>query len=193
MDFIIQRARQSDCLPLARYINESCEGAIEYLIDENNHQSSLEIMAQQLSRETHYSYANSIVAIQADQMVGMALSFPADGLLLSEQMYQQCSQQRLRYIQYFVENKLPESWHLDALCVCSDRRSQGIGAALLENVKNEARQYAFKELEVFVFATNKRAIKFYENNEFVARNEIDTRDHEFLSSRGPLCLMSVEL
>ena len=193
MNFIVQRAQSSDCLSLAKYINESCEGAIEYLIEGDQNRSSLEIMSQQLSRETHYSYANSIIAMQENHMIGMALSFPADGLMMAEQMFEQCSQQRLRYIQYFVENKLQDSWHLDALCVSDNRRSQGVGAALIENVKNEARQYEYKALEAFVFSTNTRAIAFYQRNGFVKQAEIDTHDHEFLSSRGPLLLMSAEL
>ncbi len=194
MEFDIQPAQPSDCLQLASYINESCEGAIDYLFGGGNKKpSALEMMAKQLKHETHYSFANSITANQGGDMIGMALSFPAQGLIMGDALKQYYSQQQLRYIQYFVENKLADSWHLDALCVKDDCRSQGVGAALLDHVKNDARKYEFKELEVFVFASNTRAIEFYERNQFVRRAEIDTYDHEFLASRSPLLLMSAEL
>ncbi len=194
MEFTIQQAKSSDCLQLAQYINESCDGAIQYLFDKQDEKDiALEMMAQQLTRETHYSFANSIVANKDGLNIGMALSFPADGLIISEHLKQYYSPQQLRYIEYFVENKLHDSWHLDALCVCDECRSQGVGAALLDHVMQEARKYEFKQLEVFVFATNTRAVTFYERNGFMQQSEIDTHSHEFLSVRSPLLLMSKNL
>ena len=194
MEFIIQPAQSSDCIQLAQYINESCDGAIEYLFDQQGQKDAvMELMAQQLRRETYYSYANSLVAVQGSTIIGMALSFPVDGLIIGEHLRQYYSQQRLQYIEYFVDNKLNNSWHLDALCVSEHARSKGVGSALLDQVKQEASKYDFKVLEVFVFATNTKAVKFYERNGFTHRSEIDTHDHEFLSSRGPLLLMSSEV
>ena len=144
-NLLFQPAQSSDCLQLARYINESCDGAIEYLFDKQGQNDAvMELMAQQLRRETYYSYANSLVAAQGSTIIGMALSFPVDGLIIGEQLRQYYSQQRLRYIEYFVDNKLNNSWHLDALCVSEHARSQGVGSALLDQVKREAGKYDFQ-------------------------------------------------
>ena len=123
----------------------------------------------------------------------MALSFPASGLLLNEQMKQYYSAQQFQYTQYFVDNKLRGSWHLDAICVNSEYRRNGIGKLLLESVKQQANHYKFPALEVFVFANNEGAIRLYQRNGFVVHKPIDVSNHEFLSDKSPLLLMRCDL
>ena len=189
-ELLIRKGQVSDCTLLARMINESSEGAIDYLFDGVGQADCAEnLMSGLLAREVHYSYANACIAELGDNAVGMALSFPSAGLLIGQQMENHYTKERLQYIQYFVDNKLEDSWHLDAICVNAMYRGQGIGEQLLHEVKAQAQQYDFKSVQVYVFSTNSGAIRFYEHNGFIIKREIETKDHQFLGERSPLILM----
>lgn len=182
--------RQDDCPVLATLINESADGAIDYLLTASQSlKTPVELMSDMLEHELFYSYENSIVAEYQGKVIAMALSFPADGLMLSEEMADYYSAQKLQYIQYFVENKIERSWHLDALCVQAEFRSLGVGEILLDAVKKDAQDFGFTRIGMYVFGSNVRAIEFYEKNNFVLRKSIDTSTHEFLRDKKCLQLM----
>lgn len=189
--FLVREGRLSDCADIARLINQSAKGAGDYLFGQGVQASedAEKIISDLLSREVHYSYANAMLVDMGNQVVGMSLSFPSSGLILNENVKHYYSEQQFQYIQYFVDNKLTDSWHLDAICVNSELRGKGIGQQLLDGVKQQAAYYGFPTLEVFVFAVNVGAIRFYQRNQFRICNEIDVAKHEFLSDKGPLMLM----
>ena len=189
----IRTGQLGDCEQLARLINESAEGAVDYLFDGDQSASAQQVMSGLLECEVHYSYANTKVAQLGDVIIGMALSFPANGLLLSKQIQQHYSPAQFQYIQYFSDNKLKDSWHLDAICVDEKYRSNEVGKRLLSEVKQQASYYQFPLLEVFVFGANKDAIRFYKRNGFEVNKEISTKNHEFLGARSPLILMQCDL
>lgn len=194
-EFSIRDGRLSDCATIARLVNESSGGAADYLFDKADLEGKTAELkvSQLLASEVHYSYANTIVVQIKDEVIGIALSFPASGLLQNEEMKQYYSEQQFQYIQFFVENKLKDSWHLDAICVESKYRANGVGKQLLDKVKQQAEYYRFPMLEVFVFASNENAIRFYQSNNFVIQESIDVAQHEFLGNKGPLLLMSCDL
>ena len=187
---LIRDGKASDCMVLAELINESAEGAIEYLFsDFKNNGSAIQEMSRLLQQEVYYSYVNSIVAECAGEIIGSALCFSADGLVINKQMESHYTNEKLRYIRFFVENKINGCWHLDALCVHAKHRNNGVGSELLSAVKDRAKQYGFNSVGVFVFGSNSAAVRFYERHGFMVRKKIDTADHEFLGSRKCLNLM----
>ncbi len=192
-ELLIRTGQLGDCEQLARLINESAEGAANYLFDGAQGASAQQVMRGLLEREVHYSYANAEIAQIGDDIVGMVLSFPATGLILSKKMQQYYSPEQFQYIQYFADNKLKDCWHLDAICVDAKYRGNEIGKRLLSKVKQQAAYYQFPLLEVFVFGTNTDAIRFYQRNGFVVHKEIQTKGHEFLGKRSPLILMRCNL
>ena len=82
---------------------------------------------------------------------------------------------------------------LFAFCIDGECRGNGIGKRLLDAVKQQAKYYTFSVLEVFVFASNARAIRFYQHNGFVECKKIDASKHEFLNDKSPLVLMRCDL
>ena len=191
---LIRAGQVPDCSVLAELINESAEGAIEYLFSDLNFSDQPIVgMGRILEQEVYYSYANSIVAEYDGQIVGMVLSFPSDGLAISQQMSDYYSKEKLQYIRFFVENKMENCWHLDALCVKRKYRDQGIGSKLLAVVKEKAREYKFSKIGVFVFGSNVDAIRFYERHGFVSCKKIDTSGHAFLGCKKSLNLMKYTL
>ncbi len=193
--FSIRDGQLSDCVVIAQLVNESSAGAADYLFSDASQVgvSAEKRVSELLASEVHYSYANTLMVEIEGKVVGMALSFPASGLLLNEQMKQYYSAQQFQYIQYFADNKLKDSWHLDAICIDGKYRRNGIGKQLLEAVKQQASYYKFPMLEVFVFASNAGAIQFYQRNGFVACKQIDASNHEFLRDKSPLILMRCDL
>ena len=186
----VREGRVSDSIELAELINESAEGAIDYLFsDLNKLESATSEMSGLLQQEVYYSYANAVIAERAGKVIGAALCFSADGLIINSQMESHYTNEKLRYIRYFVDNKLDGCWHLDALCVRAEHRNDGVGGELLSAVKQKARQYNFASIGVFVFGSNTAAIRFYQRHGFVVRKIIDTTGHEFLGTRKSLNLM----
>jgi len=57
-----------------------------------------------------------------------------------------------------------KSLFIDDLCVDSSARSQGVGRALLDFVKDEAKRLGCYEVTLNVWAGNDSAIRFYEKN-----------------------------
>ncbi|GHV98286.1 hypothetical protein lacNasYZ03_16740 [Lactobacillus nasalidis] len=57
-----------------------------------------------------------------------------------------------------------KSLFIDDLCVDTSRRSQGVGRALLDFVKQEAKRLGCYEVTLNVWAGNDSAIRFYEKN-----------------------------
>ena len=190
----LRDGRVSDCKNIAQLINTSAEGAAEYLFSGvNSSTAPIDYLATLLEQELYYSYANTVVAEIEDKVVGMALSFPAEGLAIRPQMQKQYSAQQLLYIQNFVENKIAESWHLDAICVLPEFRNCGIGNKLLAAVKIKAQEYKFTSVGVFVFASNEAAFRFYRRYGFNHQADINAQAQEFLRAKNGLRLMECKL
>jgi ribosomal protein S18 acetylase RimI-like enzyme len=60
---------------------------------------------------------------------------------------------------------------LDDVSVKEDRRGQGVGTALLEQLKEQLRREAVTRIDVGVHIDNPAARKFYERLGFVPLNE----------------------
>jgi len=95
-EYLIREGRLSDCSVIAKLVNESSAGAADYLLGSSspgNNEAEKKV-TQLLASEVHYSYANTVVVQREDEVIGMALSFPAKGLFVNEQMKQYYSAQQ---------------------------------------------------------------------------------------------------
>ena len=194
-DCRIRDATINDCDVIARMINSASDDAVNYLLQGLKvEESPISILAAQLAREVHYSYANTIIGeFEESTPIAMALSFPATGLMFNKDLLQSYSESRQQYLMYFCENSINDSWHLDAIYIEDEFRGRGLGGRLLDKVKQRAQYYKFPVLQVFVFGTNKKAIRFYQSNNFIIDKEIDVASHEFLKDMRPLLRMRCEL
>lgn len=187
-------ASESDCKDIARMIDGSAEGAAAYLYEDiQQGLSPLNMLAQQLVSEVHYSYANTTVVEFDSELVAMALSFPSSGLALEESMLKKFDSSKQQYFKYFSENRITDSWHLDAIFVEDAHRKMGLGMKLLCEVKEQAISFGFPVLQVYVYASNKSAIQFYLNNKFSLAEEISLAEHEYLKQYKSLLLMKCQL
>ncbi len=190
----IRDARLDDCKDLARMIDGSSDGAVTYLYENLKPGiSPVDVMCEQLKSEVHYSYANSLVVECDEKIVAMALSFPSSGLQLDSNLLENFDLVRQQYFRYFIDNRINDSWHLDAIYVDGVYRSSGLGRRLLEKVKHSAIEFGFPVLQVYVFESNKAAIKFYCDNGFSQVKKIELDAHVFLKRHGSLLLMKCNL
>ena len=186
----LRTGQVADCSIIAALIDATAEGAVEYLFAGviRGH-SPVEHLAHMLEQEIYYSYANTIVAEVNNSVVGMALSFPSDGLIMHPQMRDQYSDQQRQYVRAFVDHKIPGSWHLDSICVLPEYRNYGVGSRLLTAVKETAQRLNFSTVGVFVFGSNDAAARFYQRHGFVEKNRISTQAQEFLRTKKCLRLL----
>ncbi len=194
-EVILRSAQKSDCEEIAHLINVSAAGVLDYLLNYICAEgiAAVKYMSELLTREGYYSYSNTVVAESGRDLLGMALSFPAGGLIINENMQKFYTQDRLQYIRYFVDNKIKDSCHLDAIAVQTAMRGKGIGQKLLENVIQQAQYFKFSVVQAFVFASNEKAVKFYLRKGFLVDKAIDVCCHPFLQNKNSLLLMRYDL
>lgn len=190
----IRQAKVADCKVLAQMIDYSANGAATYLYENMKQElTPLDMLSAQLQSDVHYSYANALVVECNGEVVAMALSFPSNGLQLDEGLLENFELAKQRYFKYFIDNRIGDSWHLDAIYVNDRHRDNGLGSELLARVKRMAKQFGFPALQVYVFASNEAAIRFYLSNDFSQVKKIDLADHEFLGQHRYLLQMQCKL
>lgn len=188
--YCLRRAEVTDCKTLARMIDGSSDGAVNYLYQNvKPNLAPLDVLAGQLVSEVYYCYANSLVVEYQDEVVAMVLSFPSDGLNIDMHLLQHLDAAKQQYLRYFADNRLANSWHMDALYVEESHRNNGLGRQLLNEVKRQAQKYNFPMLQMFVYATNTNAIRFYQANGFLMDKKINLSAHEYLKDKQQLIRM----
>jgi predicted N-acetyltransferase YhbS len=146
MDITYRTATKADCLRMAELINMASGGVVEFLF----HDLMPELTPQQIiahnleSDHGSHTYKNAIVAEAENQVVGMALSFPALFHQITAEMRQYFSEDRLDHLSDFYAARVDDSLFLDALCVDQKLRRNGIGGKLISLTKKKAKQNGFK-------------------------------------------------
>lgn len=192
--YLIRQGRIEDCLAIAHMVNESANGAVDYLYQGlYRSKSPVDVLSEQMQTEVHYSYANTMVVESDGQIVAMALSFPSSGLICEDSALEKFSAAKRQYFKYFSDNRIDDSWHLDAIYVDAAFRHHGVGKLLLTEVKRQAVAYGFHAIQVFVFTSNEGAIRFYNRDNFVLYKQIPLTSHEFLKQHECLMLMKCDL
>lgn len=192
--FSFRPGRVEDCPAIAHRVNRSAQGAVDYLYQGIRiNKSPIELLSDQMATEVHYSFANTMVVETAGRIVAIALSFPASGLSVNETMLKVLAPEKLDYLRYFCDNRLKDSWHLDAIYVDKEFRQQGLGDQLVSRVKQQAEYYHYPFLQAFAFANNEGAIRFYQSRGFEIDLEIVVDTHEFLKDKKRLLRMRCKI
>ena len=191
MDITYRTARKADCLRMAELINIASGGVVEFLF----HDLMPELTPQQIiahnleSDHGSHTYKNAIVAEAENQVVGMALSFPALFHQITAEMRQYFSEDRLDHLSDFYAARVDDSLFLDALCVDQKLRRNGIGGKLISLTKKKAKQNGFKILSLIVFADNTKALNVYHQHGFEVHAPVELNSHERIPHEGGCLLM----
>ena len=191
MDITYRTATKADCLRMAELINIASGGVVEFLF----HDLMPELTPQQIiahnleSDHGSHTYKNAIVAEAENQVVGMALSFPAHFHQITAEMRQYFSEDRLDHLSDFYAARVDDSLFLDALCVDQKRRRNGIGGKLISLTKKKAKQNGFKALSLIVFTDNIKALSVYHQHGFEVHAPVELNSHERIPHEGGCLLM----
>ena len=195
MDVTYRQGRKDDCQEIAKLDYIASEGAIEYLFhDLVPNMTATEILSNGLAQDVYpHTFKSTIVAEHEDQIIGMALSYPAKFHCITEELTDFLPEDRLNHFRDFYSSRVEGSYLLDAICVYDTYKKKGIGKALLEHTKKKALGEGYSELSLIVFSDNKNAIRFYKDNKFEHVKTIDLKPHQLIPHDGGCLLMKCAL
>ena len=187
--------RKADCRRLADLDNIASGGAIEFLFhDLIPGKTPVDIVASQFERDRYpYTFRSVIVAECGSRIVGMALSFPAQYHTITNQMRNFFPADRLEHFKHFFTTRVEGSYYLDALCVDSKFRKQGIGGKLIDLTAARARQEGFSSLSLITFLDNTSARRLYQKMGFSVVKPIELKPHRLIPHQGGCLLMNCDI
>ena len=195
MDISYRTARKADCTRMAELINIASGGVVEFLFhDLAPGLTPQQVVAHNLEIDQgYYTFKNAIVAVTEDQVVGVALSFPALYHEITAEMRQYFPKDRLDHLTEFYAARVDDSFLLNALCVDQKWRRNGIGSKLISLTKKKATQSGFKVLSLMVFADNSEALRVYHRHGFKVFATVQLNSHEHIPHEGGCLLMKIDL
>ncbi|AWF81117.1 GNAT family N-acetyltransferase [Microbulbifer sp. A4B17] len=195
MSIKYRQGTKADCHRIAELDYIASDGAVEYLFhDLIPGQSPLKLLCDGLEKDVYpYTFRSSIVAELGQNVIGVALSYPAHFHCITDDLRSFLPADRLERFHDFYSSRVAESYFLDAICVDESHRGFGIGSSLLKHTKEKASSEGYSKLSLIVFADNTRAVNFYEKQGFNVVKNIKLECHKLLSYDGGCLLMSVEI
>lgn len=188
-------AEKADSEKLAELINIASNGVVEFLFhDLVPGMTPVQVIAHNLEAD-HYphSYRSTVVAVEEDEVVGMALSYPSSYHRITDEMRGFFPAGRLAHLRHFYSSRVENSWYLDTLCVAASHRKKGIGMALISATKEMAVENGFNTLSLIVFADNTLAIPVYESTGFEIVQKVVLRGNQFIKHEDGCLLMKCEI
>ena len=195
MNINYRTAKKADCLRMAELINIASGGVVEFLFhDLVPERTPTQIVAYNLkSAQGAHTYKNSIVAEAENQVVGMALSFPAHYHRITAEMRQFFPKDRMDHLSDFYAARIDGSLFLDALCVDQTLRRNGIGGQLISLTKEKAKKDGMDLLSLIVFADNTKALSVYHRHGFEFQTPVKLDAHEYIPHGGGCFLMKCHI
>ena len=190
-----RQGKKKDCAKLAELINIASDGVVEYLF----HglvpgMTPVQVVAHNHENDNYpHSYKSTIVATTENDIVGMALSYPAFYHKITDEMRSFFPADRLEHLSHFYSSRIENSWYLDDLCVIESHRRNGIGEKLIYLTKEKAIENGYNALSLIVFADNSLAIPVYKRTGFEIIQKVELRGNEFIKHNGGCLLMKCEI
>ncbi|WP_444944942.1 GNAT family N-acetyltransferase [Microbulbifer sp. ZKSA006] len=190
-----KQGTQADCQRIAELDYIASEGAVEYLFhDLIPDCSALQLLYNGLKQDVYpHTFRSAIVAELDENIIGMALSYPAHYHCITDQLENFLPADRLERFREFYSSRVEGSYFLDAICVDKPHQGLGIGQSLLHHIKEKAGNEGYSELSLIVFADNSRAINFYEKQGFNAVKSITLEPHPLIPHKDGCLIMRAEI
>jgi len=195
MTFKYRPGEKKDCLKLAELISVASDGVVEYLFhDLVPAMTAVQVVAQDLEEgNAPESYKSSVVAVDAKDVAGMALSYPSSYHKVTDEMRGFFPADRLEHLRHYYSSRVENTWMLDALGVFDNYRRRGIAEKLISLTKERAIENGYNTLSLIVFADNALAIPLYERTGFEVVQKIELRSNEFIKHNNGCLLMRCEI
>lgn len=186
---------KEDSSKIAELINTASDGVVEYLFHELvPGLTPVQVVAHNLQNDNYpHTYSSAIVATDNDEIVGMALSYPASYHRITDEMKRFFPKDRMEHLKIFFSSRAENSWFLDALCVLRSHRRRGIGEKLISLTKEKAIENGFTALSLIVFADNELALPLYKRTGFEVVQKVELLENEFIKHKDDCFLMKCEI
>ncbi len=177
-----------DCYDIARLFKVASGGVAEYtwatMQADYPGLSPIEIGERHYaSDKTVFTYNNSIVASQDDQVMGVLVTFP-----IADEVEELSKTRDHVLAPYSLE--APGSWYICAMALFPEFRGQGLGTKLLAIARSQAQDRGFNELSLLVFEQNTGAVRLYERNGFKTVDRAPVVPHKLIQYTGNILLMT---
>jgi ribosomal protein S18 acetylase RimI-like enzyme len=195
MEIKYRAGEKQDCTKLAELINIASDGVVEYLFhDLVPGMTPVQVIAHNLENDNYpHSYKSAIAATDANDVIGMALSYPSSYHKITDEMKSFFPAERIEHFSSFYTSRIENSWFLDALCVIESHRRCRIGEKLISLTKKKAVDNGCNTLSLIVFADNVLAIPVYEHTGFEVAQKVELRGNEFIKHEDGCLLMKCEI
>jgi ribosomal protein S18 acetylase RimI-like enzyme len=179
-----------DCYDIARLFKIASGGVAEYtwatMQADYPGLSPIEIGERRYaSDKTVFSYKNSIVASQDDQVMGVLVTFP-----IADEVDEPGETDQV-LAPYSLE--APGSWYICAMAFFPEFQGQGLGTKLLAIARSQAQDRGFNELSLLVFEQNTGAVRLYERNGFKTIDRAAVVPHKLIHYTGNVLLMTASV
>jgi len=195
MNLNYRQGKREDSQRIAELDYIASDGVVEYLFhDVVPGLSALQLLSTGLEQDEYpHTFRSCIVAESDQEIVGMALSYPAEHHCITDELATFLPADRLERFREFYSSRVEGSYFLDAMSVEENYRGLGIGKALLDKTKVKASSEGYGELSLIVFADNTRAINLYEHSGFKRVKNIELQPHQLIPHEGGCILMNCAL
>ncbi|WP_413665460.1 GNAT family N-acetyltransferase [Microbulbifer sp. CNSA002] len=190
-----RQGKKDDSHRIAELDYMASGGVVEYLFhDLVPGMSAMQLLSDGLKQDKYpYTFRSCIVAESDHEIVGMALSYPAQFHCITDELINFLPADRLERFREFYSSRVEGSYFLDAMGVDEKYRGTGIGKALLKRTKSKAICEGYSELSLIVFSDNPAAINLYKHSGFTSIKSIKLEPHKLIPHDGGCILMVCEL
>lgn len=151
--------------------------------------SALDIGAElYASEQGDYSYRNCRIAQLSGRRAGMLLSFP----MAARDPAAAASPPPFDGTDVFAPYKYleaPETWYICGVALRPAYRGHGIGTALMELARQQAREHGYERLSLVVFEQNVAALRLYRRLGYRVIDRAPIVPHPLIRARGDALLM----
>jgi ribosomal protein S18 acetylase RimI-like enzyme len=124
--------------------------------------------------DNRFSYQNTFVAQNEQQIVGLVLSFGGR----EEHRLNMMVEQRFQQFQggrgwHLVDESAKDEWYIDALAVYSQWEGRGIGSRLLRDAEQRALAQNYHKVSLNVDKENERALQLYLYRGYIVTGDVE--------------------
>lgn len=148
--------------------------------------SPLDVGASHVLDPNHnFHYSNTKLAVQADKVVGLLLSYPIKqksdkdraNLSAENQIYHDLKQRAVGY------------FYIDSLAIYPDFQGKGIGSQLLDHAMSMAREQEFQNICLLAYEENFGAVRLYKRKGFRITHKEAIPDTPYMPFEGHVLLL----
>lgn len=171
---IYRPATKTDKKIIATLMIKASGGLIEYLLDGlDSDLTSRNLVAFEVARnESPLSYKNCLLAEYDGSVIGMVCCYSVKHLNM--ELNGKLDAKKSKVMAIFNKIDYPDSLYIDTICVSNEFRRKNIGTKLLAGVCKFVTTPTYKNIILYVWSDNRKAIKFYEDLGFCISKRVSS-------------------